>query len=104
MENCFIATHESLNAQENIAVVTFIENETVRLANERNFWGIFTHNTNGLTQQLAQSVFKYETLIDFQVNQFVYNDRKPFAIVSDSIHWMIQWKKIGKQPKIGQEF
>lgn len=93
LENSFIATHESLNAQENIAVVTYTENETVRLAREQKFCGIYTHNTNGLTQQLAH-LHNYTTLIDFQVNQFVDNGRKPFTVVPDSIHWMIQWKKI----------
>lgn len=93
MENSFIATHESLNAQENIAVVTYIEHETVRLAKEQNFCGIYTHNTNALTQQLAR-LLQYDTLIDFQVNQFVVGGQKPFAIVPDSIHWMIQWKKV----------
>lgn len=97
MENSFIATHENLSPQENIALVTFIENETVRLAKERKFFGIYTHNTNALTQQLAQSVFNYETLIDFQINQFVINNvQRPFDIVPDSIRWMIQWKIIQK--------
>lgn len=94
MENSFIATHGSLNAQKNIALVTYIEHETVRLAKEQNFHGIYTHNTNGLTQQLAHSVLNYETILDFQINEFVDNGRKPFTIVPDSIHWMIQWKKI----------
>lgn len=94
LENIFVSTHETLNAQENIALVTFMEEETVRLAKERKFFGIFTHNSNALTQQLARSVFNYETLIDFQVNQFVINGRKPFTVIPDSIHWMLQWKKI----------
>lgn len=93
LENIFVSTHESLNAQENIALVTFMENETVRLAKEQKFCGIFTHNSNALTQQLASSVFGYETLIDLQVNQFIVNGRKPFAIVPDSVRWILQWKK-----------
>lgn len=94
LENIFVTTHDSLNAQENIAMVTFIENEIVRLAKEQKFYGIFTHNSNPLTQQLAQSVFHYETLIEFQVNQFVVDGRRPFAIVPDPVNWMLQWKKI----------
>lgn len=94
LENIFVSTHESLNAQENIALVTFMENETVRLAKQQKFCGIFTHNSNALTQQLAHSVFNYETLIGLQVNQFIVNGRKPFTIVPDSVHWILQWKKI----------
>lgn len=89
-----MATNECLNAQENIAVVTFMEIEAIRLSKERNFYANITMNSNPLTQQLDQSVFGYETLFDFQSNQLVIDGRRPFAIVSDSNHWMIQWKKI----------
>lgn len=94
MENTFIATNEHLNAQENIAVVTFIENETVRLAKERNFYGILALNSNELTQQLASSVFNYETLYKYQVNQFVVDGKQPLAKLPDSTHWFVHWKKV----------
>lgn len=93
LENSFIATHECLNAQENIAAVTFMENESIRLAKERHFYANIATNSNPLTQQLDQSVFGYETLVDFQSNQFVVNGRRPFNMVPDSNHWMVQWKK-----------
>lgn len=88
-----MVTNECLNARENIAVVTFMENEVIRLAKEQKFYANITTNSNPLTQQLDQSVFGYETLIDFPSNQFVIDGRKPFANVSDLNHWMIQWKK-----------
>lgn len=94
LENNFLATHESLNAQENIAVVTFIENETIRLAKEQNFYGIFVINSNELTQQLDESVFGYETLLDFQANQFILDGRKPYVNIPDSVHWIVQFKKV----------
>lgn len=93
LENSFIATHECLNPQENIAAVTFMETESIRLAKERHFYANITMNSNPLTQQLDEC-FGYETLIDFQSNKFVVDGRKPFAIVPDSNHWKVQWKKI----------
>lgn len=94
MENSFVATHECLNAQENIAVVTFIEIESIRLAKERNFYGIFVINSNELTQQLDESVFGYETLLDFQVNHFVLDGKKPYTEVPDSVRWIVQFKRL----------
>lgn len=94
MENSFIATHECLNPQENVAAVTFMETESFRLAKERNIYANITMNSNPLTQQLDESVFGYATLIDFQSNKFVVDGRKPFAIVPDSNHWKVQWRKI----------
>lgn len=82
-----------MSPQENIAAVTFMETESMRLAKEHSFYASITMNSNPLTQQLDESVFGYETLIDFQSNQFVVDGRKPFAIVPDSNHWKVQWKK-----------
>lgn len=93
-ENSLVGTHERLNAQENIAMVTFMENESIRLAKEKNFYGILAVNSNELTQQLASSVFNYEILCDYQVNQFVDGDQKPLVILPDSTHWLVHWKKI----------
>lgn len=94
LENNFVATHCELNAQENISIVTFIEKESIRLARERNFYGIFSINSNELTQQLDESVFGYETLFDFQANQFVVDGKTPYTDLPDSVHWMVQFKKI----------
>lgn len=85
-----MGTHESLNAQENIMAITYM----VRIATERNFGGILTTNTSALTQQLAHYILGYETLVDFQVNQYSIDGDKPFASAPDSYHNMVQWKKI----------
>lgn len=89
-----MGTHESLNAQENIMAITYMESETIRIATERNFGGILTTNTSALTQQLAHYILGYETLVDFQVNQYSIDGDKPFASAPDSYHNMVQWKKI----------
>ena len=63
-----MATHECLNAQENVMAVTFMEYETMRLAKEHGFHAIISNNSHPLTQQLARFVFQYETLFD---NKFI---------------------------------
>lgn len=83
-----------MTAQENIAVVTFIEAESIRLAKERNFYGIIVINSNELTYQLDETIYGYETLLDFQANNFVLDGKKPYADVPDSVHWIVQFKKL----------
>lgn len=89
-----MGTHESLNAQENVVAMTFMESEVIRLANDRNCCGILTTNTNALTQQLARNVFGYKTLLDYQVNQYVSNNKKPFGNAPDSYRAIVQWKPL----------
>lgn len=45
-----MGTVEDLNAQENVAVINFMEDQVLSLAKRKNFAGIFTTNTNPLTQ------------------------------------------------------
>lgn len=90
----FVATHECLNAQENVIAVTFMENEIIRMAKEYNCSGIISVNTSELTQQLGQHVFGYKTLFDIQVNQFEDDGRRPFATVPDEVHSLVQFKTL----------
>lgn len=94
LEGSFIATHDCLSAQDNVIAVTFIENEVIRIAKERNLAGILANNTNSLTQQLATHVLGYNTYLTYQVNQFTLGDRKPFATVPDSVIALVQFKAI----------
>lgn len=89
-----MGTHENLSAQENIVAMTFMESEVIRLAKERTCCGILTTNTNALTQQLAQNVFGYETLLDYQVNHYISNGKKPFGNAPDAYRAIVQWKKL----------
>lgn len=89
-----MGTHGSLNAQQNVAVMTFMESEVIRLAKERNCCGIFTTNTNALTQQLAHNVFGYETMLDYQVNEYIIDGKKPFGTAPNSHRAIVQWKKL----------
>lgn len=90
-----MGTNTALSAQENIAVMQFMEDEVLKLAKRKQFVGIFTTNTSRLTQQLGTYVFGYETKLDYQVNQFVMSDgTRPFAKAPDSQRVLVQWKNI----------
>lgn len=89
-----MGTHHSLNAQENVVAMTFMEAEVIRLSKEKNCCGILTTNTNALTQQLARDVFGYETMADYQVNQFIIDGEKPFGRAPDDHRAIVQWKRL----------
>ncbi|XP_077302857.1 nonribosomal peptide synthetase ebony [Arctopsyche grandis] len=89
-----MATHQELTAQENIAVIQFMEEELVQIAKKKGYIGIFTTNTSPLTQQLGSDILGYETLLDYQVNQFVSSTgRTPFAKAPDSQRALVCLKK-----------
>lgn len=94
LHSFMMGTHESLNPQENIEAMTFMESEVLRLAIEKECCGILTTNTNALTQQLARNVFDYETLLDYQVNQYLSGGNKPFGAAPDHYRAIVQWKKL----------
>ncbi|XP_053669616.1 mycosubtilin synthase subunit C [Anopheles nili] len=96
LHSFMMGTCAELSAQENIEAMHFMESEVLKLANRRNFAGIFTTNTNPLTQQLGSNVYSYETMLDYQVNQFVYSGdgSKPFAAAPDSQRAVVHWKDI----------
>lgn len=89
-----MGTDESLSPQGNVVAMTFMESEVIRVASRRNCCGILTTNTSPLTQQLACNVFGYETMLDYQVNQYVRNDKKPFGNAPDSYRAIVQWKPL----------
>lgn len=89
-----MGTHENLDARENTAVTTFMENEIIRLAKAKNCSGVLTTNTNALTQQLARDVYGYETLLDYQVNEYEVDGKKPFGTAPDHYRAIVQWKKL----------
>ncbi|XP_060528886.1 beta-alanyl-bioamine nonribosomal peptide synthetase ebony isoform X2 [Cylas formicarius] len=95
LHSFMMATHSSLSAKENVAVMQFMEDEVLNLARSRNFSGIFTTNTSPLTQQLGTDVHKYQIMLDCQVNQYVASDNtKPFGQAPDDQRAIVQWKPI----------
>ncbi|KAF5292447.1 hypothetical protein FQA39_LY13994 [Lamprigera yunnana] len=95
LHSFMMGTNSSLSPKENVAVIQFMEEEIIRLAKMRNFAGIFTTNTNPLTQQLATNIYGYKMFGDHQVNEFVASDNtKPFGLAPDSQRALVQWKPI----------
>lgn len=45
-----MGTDKTLNAATNVEVITYMEQEILRLGKAKHFKGIFTTNTNPLTQ------------------------------------------------------
>lgn len=45
-----MGTDKSLDAAANVEVITYMEQEVLRLGRDKQFEGIFTTNTNPLTQ------------------------------------------------------
>lgn len=50
LHSFMMGTNSTLTAKENVAVIQFMEEEVIRLARSKEFAGIFTTNTNPLTQ------------------------------------------------------
>lgn len=93
-----MGTSADLSAQENIEAMHFMESEVLKIARRRNFTGILTTNTSPLTQQLGSNVYKYETMLDYPINQYVYGDgSRPFGKAADDQRVIVHWKDIRKQ-------
>lgn len=89
-----MGTHQNLSPQENVKTITFMENEVIRMAKVKKCAGILTTNTNALTQQLAEDVYGYKALLNYQINQYVSNGNRPFATAPDSYRAIVHWKKL----------
>lgn len=90
-----MGTNPTLNARENVSVMQFMEEETLRLGRARNFAGVLTVNTSPLTQQFGKDVYGYQVLLDYQVNKYAAPDgAKPFGKAPDSQRAMVCWKNL----------
>lgn len=92
-----MGTCPKITAQENVAIIQKMEEENLILAKRKGFAGIFATNTSPLTQQLSSDIYGFQTMVDYQVNQYVCPDgRKPFENAPDSQRVLVQWKDITK--------
>lgn len=90
-----MATAASESPRTNVLSMQFMEQELLRLARRRGFAGVFTTNTSPLTQQLGRDVFGYQTMLDYQVNQYVAADgSRPFGEAPDQQRAVVAWKPI----------
>ncbi|KAK2589317.1 hypothetical protein KPH14_007867 [Odynerus spinipes] len=85
IHNFMMTTHGDLSPPENVIVMREMEEYCLRIARKKEYVGIFTTNTSPLTQQLGTDVYGYETLLCYQVNQYIAPDgTKPFGRAQDS--------------------
>lgn len=85
VHNFMMTTHGDLSPAENVILMREMEEYCLRIARKKEYVGIFTTNTSPLTQQLGIDVYGYETLLTYQVNQYVAPDgTKPFGRAQDS--------------------
>lgn len=95
LHSFMMATHPLLNYQQNVEVIQFMEAEVLKMARSRDFAGIFTTNTNPLTQQLGTDIYNYQVLNDYQVNLYMAPDgSKPFNEAPDSQRAVCSWRPI----------
>ncbi|CAB3257676.1 unnamed protein product [Arctia plantaginis] len=93
LHSFMMATAEHLSAQENVAAIQALENATMNVAIERGFKGVFTTNTSPLTQQLGTYVLGYQTLLDYQINQYVDDSgERIFGKAPDDMRAVVCWK------------
>jgi hypothetical protein len=84
-----------LESKDKIATMGFMEEETINLARRKGFQGIFTVNTNPLTQQFGKSVFGYDTLATVQINQYTdTSGKKPFKAALDHYVALAMYKDL----------
>jgi hypothetical protein len=59
LHSFMMATHPSLNYQQNVEVMHFMEAEVLKMAHSKGFGGIFTTNTNPLTQVCVDTLWYF---------------------------------------------
>jgi len=88
-----LGTAADLSTAENVQVAIFMEQENIRVAEQKGFLGIFTTNANRLTQLISRSL-DYEILLTVYVNQYEDdNGVRPFASAPDDLVTEVALKK-----------
>lgn len=86
-----MGTSTSLNAEENIRVVSMMEDHLTRLVREKNFKAIVAIESCPINIQLHKSNAGYETVKEFQVNRYVdKNGQHPFQQAADTLKTCVQ--------------
>ncbi|KAL0811268.1 hypothetical protein ABMA28_009686 [Loxostege sticticalis] len=95
LHSFMMATDANLSPRDNVAAIRALEHATIRIARERRFKGVFTTNTSPLTQQLGRDVLGFQTLLDYQINQYVdANGERPFGKAGDEMRAIVCWKPV----------
>ncbi|XP_045506438.1 tyrocidine synthase 3 [Colias croceus] len=97
LHSFMMATSSTLTAGDNVSAIKELEIATMGVAKERGFRGVFTTNTSPLTQQLGTDVFGFQTLLDYQINQYVdANGDRIFGQAPDDMRAIVCWKPVEK--------
>ncbi|XP_032523252.2 beta-alanyl-bioamine nonribosomal peptide synthetase ebony [Danaus plexippus] len=95
LHSFMMATDSNLTARENVEAIRLLEFGTEKIARERRFRGIFTTNTSPLTQQLGRDVLGFQTLLDYQINQYIDpNGDRIFGRAPDDMRAIVCWKPV----------
>nr|NP_001298393.1 tyrocidine synthase 3 [Papilio polytes]BAJ07596.1 Ebony [Papilio polytes] len=95
LHSFMMATAASLSPQDNVAAIRALEHGTMRIARDRRFHGVFTTNTSPLTQQLGTDVLGFQTLLDYQINEYIDpNGDRIFGKAPDDMRAIVCWKPI----------
>ncbi|CAK1541178.1 unnamed protein product [Leptosia nina] len=95
LHSFMMATESTLTSGDNVAAIQALEVATMNIARKRRFLGVFTTNTSPLTQQLGTDVLGFQTLLDYQINQYVdSNGDRIFGEAPDGMRAIVCWKPV----------
>ncbi|XP_072935672.1 beta-alanyl-bioamine nonribosomal peptide synthetase ebony [Epargyreus clarus] len=95
LHSFMMATSASLSARDNVSAIRALELATERVARARRYAGVFTTNTSPLTQQLGTDVLGFQTLLDYQINQYIdSNGDRIFGKAPDDMRAVVCWKTV----------
>ncbi|ODM89984.1 Mycosubtilin synthase subunit C [Orchesella cincta] len=90
-----LGVSENVDDSEKVLLIELMEEQNLLIAKENKFEGVFTTNSNPLTQQIGRDLHGYETLNEYQVNKYVAPDgAKPFELAPDSFKIICCWKNL----------
>lgn len=95
IRSLMMGTSEDLSPRDNIGVMAFMENETIKVAQEHGYKGFFTTNSNPLTMQFGQTVFGYETLKEVFIKKYEdKNGNYPFGQAPQTQKVVVMFKSL----------
>lgn len=84
-----------LQPNTNFALIELMETKIIEIAMKNGYKGIFTTNTDPITQHFSREIFGYKTLVVKHINKFEYlNGQKPFVAAPDDQTVEIVYKKL----------
>lgn len=88
-----MGTHLDLSGPENVAAMTFMEEEIQKMAKKKGYEGILTTNISEMTRQLM-AYQGYSVVGTLQANKFAYKGTKPYAKAPDDYFVTTEYKVV----------